>query len=310
MKQKLNTKILFMGTPQFAATALVGLVEAGFSVMGVVTQPDTKKGRSGLETPSEVKIEAEKAKIPVFQLQNKAELTELVTKLTPELIVVAAYGMIVPQSVLDVPKYGTLNIHGSLLPKYRGASPISEAILSGDEETGITIMKMSLGMDEGPSISNYQLPISNEDTTASLTTKMAKLGAKAIVETIPGWISGALKSTPQDDKKATYCKKLTKEDGHIDWNETAIQIERKVRAYNPWPTAYTFVDGKRMKMLRASCFPGHRPGMTGDAGALNFEGGHIYVPTGDGTLEILELQPEGKKPMSAKDYINGNNQSK
>jgi len=297
-----------MGTPAFAATALTGLVTAGFPAIGVITQPDAKSGRGSKIGASEVKCQAEKHNIPVYQPEDKAELTEVVKKIKPELIVVAAYGMIIPQTVLDIPKYGTLNIHGSILPAYRGASPIAEAILAGDKETGITIMKMSLGMDEGDTISNYRLPITREDTTETLTDKMATLGAKAIVESIPKWISGELKETPQDDSKATYCKKLTKEDGHIDWSKPAGQIERMVRAYTPWPTAYTFARDARIKILKSREIPGLRPGMTDTLGVLSFDDGHIYVGTGGGILEILELQPEGKKPMTARDYINGNKQ--
>lgn len=311
---KSSPSILFMGTPQFAATALQGLITAGFNVTGVITRPDTSKGRSSSKTFSEGKIVANEHKIPVFQPENKSELVEVVKKLNPNLIVVAAYGMIVPKEVLDTPKYGALNIHGSLLPKYRGASPIAEAILNGDKETGITIMEMSLGMDEGPIITNYKLLITNEDTTDTLTGGMSRLGAKAIVETIPVWVAGELEATPQIENEATYCRKITKEDGHIDWTKPAEQIERMVRAYQPWPTAYTFVDDSRIKILRASVSPsrhsreGACPSCCSETarGNLEFESGHIYVDTSEGTLEILELQPEGKKPMSAKDYINGN----
>jgi len=301
-----NLNILFMGTPQFAAESLQGLVDAGFHVVGVITQPDTAKGRSGKLASSAVKVEAINAAIPVFQPQNKAELTEMVSSIAPDLIVVAAYGMIIPQAVLDIPKYGALNIHGSLLPKYRGASPISEAILSGDQETGITIMKMSAGMDEGDIISDYKLPITNKDTTRSLTERMAELGAKAIVETIPCWISGELTATPQNDAEATICRKITKEDGHIDWNLPVIQIERMVRAYSPWPTAYSFIDGKRLKItLSRLCEESEYINLT-DIGILHFIENKIYVGTGKGVLEILELQPECKKVMSAKDSNNGN----
>jgi methionyl-tRNA formyltransferase len=298
-----KTKILFMGTPYFASVALHGLTSAGFSVTSVICRPDEKSGRGGILASPETKIEAEKHKIPVFQPTNKQELIEIVKKIKPELIVVAAYGMIIPKEALDVPKYGILNIHGSLLPKYRGASPITEAILNGDTKTGITIMRMSVGMDEGPIVSSFELQISNEDTTESLTEKMANFGAEVITETIPGWISGELKEIPQDNTKATYCRKITKEDGHIDWDKPALQIERMVRAYQPWPTAYTFTNGLRIKILKSAIENIQNP-----IGVFSFETGHIYVGTGKGTLEILELQPEGKKPMSAKDFINGNEQ--
>ena len=306
MAMKPNS-ILFMGTPSFAAVALHGLTSAGFNVIGVVCRPDEKSGRYRLLTSPETKIEAQKHKIPVFQPINKLELVETVKKLKPELIVVAAYGMIIPQEALDIPKYGVLNIHGSLLPKYRGASPITEAILNGDKETGITIMKMSLGMDEGAIVSTYKLPIDDTDTTTSLTEKMAELGAKAIVETIPGWISGELAEMPQDDSKATYCRKITKEDGHIDWSKSAAQIERIIRAYQPWPTAYTFVNGFRIKILNSVRIPASA-GMKNETGKLTFINDHLYIGTGEDSLEILELQPEGKKPVSAKDFINGNKQ--
>lgn len=305
---KSSPSILFMGTPQFAATALQGLITAGFNVTGVITRPDTSKGRSSSKTFSEGKIVANEHKIPVFQPENKSELVEVVKKLNPNLIVVAAYGMIVPKEVLDTPKYGALNIHGSLLPKYRGASPIAEAILNGDKETGITIMKMSLGMDEGPIITNYKLLITKEDTTETLTEKMAELGAKAIIETIPDWISGKLKAIPQDNSLATYCRKITKEDGHIDWTKPAEQIERMVRAYQPWPTAYTFVDGIRVKILEARLCEKDCEVANPGVGVLHLGTGHICVRTGKDVLKITLLQPEGKKPMSATDYINGNKQ--
>lgn len=289
--------ILFMGTPQFAATALQGLIGAGFNVTGVITRPDAGSGRGGKISPSEVKKEAEKAGIPVFQPANKAEVAEMVKKVNPEIIVVAAFGMIIPQEVLDIPKYGALNIHGSLLPKYRGASPITEAILNGDTETGITIIKMSAGMDEGPRIKNYELRIENEDTTGTLTEKMAELGAKAIVETIPNYITGKLTETKQDDAEATYCSKITKKDGHIDWNLPAEQIERMVRAYTPWPTAYTFIGDKRLKILKTKVTNKSYP-----TDQFTFEDNQIFI----GSLEILELQPEGKKPMSAGSFMSGN----
>jgi methionyl-tRNA formyltransferase len=298
--------ILFMGTPEFAATALRKLVESGFNVIGVVTRPDTHKGRGGHKGFSEVKTAALKLKLPFFQPENKTELTKIVQNSNPELVVVAAYGMIVPKEVLEIPKYGALNIHGSLLPAYRGASPITEAILNGDDKTGITIMKMTVGMDEGPIIKKVKVKIKNNHTTETLTEEMAELGANAIVETIPGWISGELKGTPQNDTKATYCKKIVKEDGHIDWHKPAEQVERMVRAYTPWPTAYTFVEEQRIKIISSRHCEEKCDAAISDIGILHFESGHIYVGTGDGTLEILELQPEGKKPMSARDFINGN----
>ena len=333
--------ILFMGTPYFAARALGELLVTGFSVIGVVTRPDTARGRSGSKQPSEVKIEADKHGIPVFQPENKAELYEIVRKVQPELIVVAAFGMIIPLEALEIPKYGTINIHGSLLPKYRGASPIAEAILNGDKETGVTIMEVAEAMDAGNVISQYKLPIFSPvipsecteprnplggitegslqqgrddnrdfDTTESLTEKMADLGARAIVETIPKWISGEIKSTPQNNAEATYCHKISKADGEIDWNESAESIERKIRAYNPWPSAYFFLDGKRIKVLHASCHceeSDHRRTTRQSApGAFAAFDNRLFVTTGSGSLEILELQPEGKKPMPAKDFINGN----
>jgi methionyl-tRNA formyltransferase len=315
MSKARSPKILFMGTPLFATKALAALVAEGFHIKGVVTRPDTKSGRGNLRNISAISMKATEHKIPVYKPTSKAELTQVVLDVHPELIIVAAYGMIVPKEVLDIPKYGVLNIHGSLLPKYRGASPITEAILNGDKETGITIMKMSIGMDEGDIISSYKIQLSDKDTTTSLTQKMAKLGAKAIVETIPVWISDKLIGIPQNEREATYCRKTLKEDGHIDWNKPAEQIERMVRAYQPWPTTYTFTGSKRITISHTRwipCLPdrlvghsGGRPEIT-EIGRLNFENNQIFICTGNGTLEILELQSEGKKRMSAKDYINGN----
>jgi len=302
-----NTKILFMGTPYFAARALTGLLGSGFKVIGVVTQPDKGKGRGGKLALSEVKIEAERVNLPVYQPTTKAELTQIVNVVAPDLVVVAAYGMIIPQEALDIPKYGALNIHGSILPKYRGASPISEAILNGEPTTGITIIKMSAGMDEGDIVyRSAEYTLHADETTETLTNELASIGAETIVAAIPDWVSGEIKATPQDEKAATYCRKIAKEDGHIDWTHEAVQIERMVRAYTPWPTAYTFINEKRIKILRSRHCEEPCDAAISDVGFLNFKENHIYVGTGNGTLEIIELQPEGRKPMAARDFINGN----
>ncbi len=306
MTVKQNSKIIFLGTPVFAACALETLSTEGYEIIGVFTQPDRPSGRGKHISSSPVKELAERLGLPIFQPENKKQLTEQVLKLNPDVAVVAAYGIIIEKDALDVPKYGFLNIHGSLLPKYRGASPISEAILQGDDETGITIMHMDAGMDTGAIIQKFPLPVLATDTTQSLTDRMAKLGAQAITEVLPQWIEGKTLETPQEETQASYCHKLSKEDAHIDWNETADLIERKIRAYFPWPGAYTFTNKMRIKILKAALTVTPSSEDTESIGIISYDSGHLYVTTGNGTLELLELQPEGKNPMTAAAFINGN----
>ncbi len=274
-------KIVFFGTPEFSVKPLEALVRADFNVVGVITAPDKPVGRRLVLTPSPAKIEAKKHNLPVFQPENKAELLEIVKNLKPDLAVVAAFGMIFTKEILEIPKYGFLNIHASLLPRWRGASPIQSAILADDEETGITIMLLNEKMDEGPILTNNKLQITNNITYKELEDKLAKLGGELLIETIPKWVNGEIKPQEQDHSKTTYCKKITKEDGLVDLNnEPPETIERKIRAFTPWPGAYTFIDGKRLIITQAEL--------------------------ANNNLKIKAVKPEGKKEMSFVDFLRGN----
>src|SRR5438876_10530722 len=245
--------IVFLGTPTFAVPALVRLVEDRHRIAAVITQPDRSAGRSRQARPSPVKIAAQTLGLPVLQPESlrSPEFIEALRKLSPDVIVVAAYGQILRQSVLDIPARGVLNIHPSLLPRWRGASPIPAAILAGDERTGISIMLMDPGMDSGPLLAQTEVAIGDEDTTLSLSEWLASAGADLLARTLPHWLSGALSPKPQNDELATFCALLRKEDGVIDWGVPATEIWRRVRAYNPWPGAYSELDGELLHIWRA-----------------------------------------------------------
>ena len=271
-------KIVFIGTSEFGAIILNELVKNNYKPVLVITIPDKPAGRKKILTPSPVKKGVKLLKIKIAY-----DLKEI-KKIKPDLIITAAYGKIIPKDILEIPKYGALNIHPSLLPKYRGPSPIQTAILSGDKETGVTIMMMDKKMDHGKIISNFQFPISNKITYKELSKKLAKLSAKLLMETIPKWIKGEIKAKEQDHSKASYTKIIKKEDGKIDWNKPAQEIERQIRAFDPWPGTFTFIkkgDRKiRVKILEAKLSKNNQ-------------------------LIIKKLQPEAKKPMSFEDFKKG-----
>jgi methionyl-tRNA formyltransferase len=296
MKQ--STKILFMGTPDLAAAALERLFRDGHEIVGVITQPDRPSGRGKKIAKSSVKIKAELLGLRVIQPTSKAEVTIAVKEICPDVAVVAAYGIIIEQTALDIPKYGFINIHASLLPKYRGASPITEAILSGEAETGITIMHMDAGMDTGDIISSYKLPIKIDATTESLTNELTELGAEAISETLPLITLGKASRTVQDNDKATYCKKIVKEDGHIDWRESASTIERKIRAYNPWPKCFTVIENTRYQITKAHVLPRNdlHPGV------ISLLENKVLVGSSDSDIEIIEIQPESKRLSTGTEF--------
>ena len=243
-----DLKIIFIGTPEFGAIILEKLVNSEYKPVLVVTAPDKPVGRKQIITPPPTKISAQKHNIPVLQPEILANSKSEILNSKPDLIVVAAYGQILPKEILEIPKFGCLNVHPSLLPKYRGPSPIQTTILNGDGETGVTIMLMDEKVDHGKTISNFQFPISNKKITyPELLKELAELGAKLLVETIPKWINGEIKPKPQDETKATYTKIIKKEDGRIDWNKSAEEIERQVRAFNPWPGTYGKYEVRSMK---------------------------------------------------------------
>lgn len=301
MEKKL--KVVFMGTPDFAVPSLKALHEAGYEIPLVITQPDRPAGRGKKITPPPVKVLAENLEIPVYQperVKGNEELIEKLKEISPDLIVVAAYGKILPDEILNLPKFRCINVHASLLPEYRGASPIQSALLDGKEKTGVTIMLISPELDAGDIISQREVPIEKSDNAQILHDKLAKVGAELLVETIPPYISGELKPVPQDSSKATYCKPITKEMGRIDWNLPAEKIFNMVRAFTPWPSAYTTFRGKRVKITKAEPTPG-----TGEPGKIIKADRELVVATGEGALKIEKLKPEGKKEISGEEFIRG-----
>lgn len=311
-------KIIFMGTPDFAASALEKIVKAGHEITLVVTQPDKPKGRSGELQVSDVKACALKHGFPVFQ-PERIKLPENVAYLKnyeADIYVVAAFGQILSQEILDIPKFGCVNIHASLLPKYRGAAPIQQAIIDGEKTTGVTIMQMAAGMDTGDILLQREIAIDDNETGGGLFDKLSELGAELIAEALPKIERGELTPVPQDEKLATKCGKLSKNMGKIDFNKSAVTIRNLVRGLNPWPSAYTRLDGKMLKIWSADAIddknvkeiagnvevlknvaPGTVSFVTKDA---------VGVATGKGTLVLKEVQLEGKKRMLVKDFLLGN----
>lgn len=293
-----------MGTPEFAVPTLRAL-DGHHQVVGVVTRPDSRAGRGRKAVVSPVKQMALERGLALFQPETLrgAEVVARLAEWRPELIVVAAFGQILPGPVLDLPPYGCLNVHASLLPRYRGAAPIAAAILNGDAATGVTIMRMDEGLDTGPNLAQAACPIAPDDTTGSLTGKLAELGAQLLIETLDGWLGGAIQAHPQDDAQATYCRPLDKEDGLLDWSRAAMHLDRQVRACDPWPGAYTTWQGQRLKVLRARPLPGWRG--EGPPGQVQEVGERIVVVSGQGALELQEVQLAGKKPMPAGQFARG-----
>jgi methionyl-tRNA formyltransferase len=298
----MNPRIVFMGSPEFALPSLQKLA-ASYPVVGVVTQPDRPAGRGRVLTPPPVKLLSDELGIPVIQPRRLSEPAafEHLKFWAPELIIVAAFGQILRPAVLDLPKLGCINVHGSLLPRWRGAAPIQAAILNGDETTGITIMCMDPGVDTGPLLSQKTIPIVPDDTSATLTNKLAVLGAELLIETLPGYLSGDLLPTPQDEHLATYAPMIKKEEGQLDFSLPASQVDRKIRAFNPWPGAYTYLDDKILKIHKSHVIEG----IAGLSGKRVTYHGLPAVFTVDGLLVLDELQLAGKNIQSGKHFLQG-----
>ncbi len=294
-----------MGTPDFSVPCLRALAESGHEVVGVFCQPDKPVGRKQELQAPPVKQEALRHGFRVLQpksLRNGQGLA-LLQELQPELVIVTAYGKILPPDFLAYPKYGCVNIHASLLPKYRGASPIHWAVMAGDKETGMTVMQMDEGMDTGDILLVKKLPIPQDATTEDMFDRLSELGAEAMLEAIDGLLNGTLTRTPQDHSAATTVGLLTKEMGEIDWTAPALEIHNKIRGLYSWPGAYTSLNGKRLKLHRARV---SGQTSTGDPGSVLVKGGKLLVACGDGhCIELLEVQPEGKKRMDAAAFLNG-----
>lgn len=343
-------RLIFMGSPEFAVSPLEHLLASQYQVVAVYTQPDKPAGRGRGLVSSPVKRAALAWRLPVVQPARLkgAGVVEQLAGFAPDVIVVAAFGQILPQPVLALPRLGCLNIHPSLLPRFRGASPVASAILAGDEFTGVSIMLMDEGLDSGPVLARAQIPILAIDTTGSLTTKLSWLGARLLLEVLVHWTRGELTPRPQNEAEASYCRSITKEEGEIDWRQPAIDIWRRVRAFNPWPGCYTRWQGKKLDIIEAEPlivkgYKGYmKPGIwlpEDDKGELFFEGRgeakasimtgggalepgrvvaflqtpvdlplHIGIGTGDGILGIWRIKQEGKKAMPGGAFLVGHNQ--
>ena len=300
-------RVVFMGTPEFAVPSLEHLILNQYQVVAVYTQPDRPAGRGRSMVPSPVKKAALTRALPVLQpvsLKDKDAVAQL-AGFSPDVIVVAAYGQILPQSVLDIPGYGCINIHPSLLPKYRGASPVAAAILSGDDFTGVSIMLLDRGLDTGPVFIRAAVPVSPQDTTGSLTAKLSLVAAGLLQEVLVRWPRGEIAPQSQNESEATCCGQFTKEEGEIDWELPAVDIWRRVRAFNPWPGCYTRWRGRQLKIIEAVPLPREGIIETGKVVALDREEAAFGVCTGDGVLGILQVQLEGKRVRSAAEFFRG-----
>ncbi|MGC8837080.1 MAG: methionyl-tRNA formyltransferase [Anaerolineae bacterium] len=299
-----EVRVVFMGTPEFAVPILQGLL-AEHEVLAVVTQPDRPAGRGRALRPPPVKELALAHGLAVFQptsLRGNQPLLERLRDLAPQVVVVAAFGMLLPPEFLALPPKGCLNVHASLLPRHRGAAPIPAAILAGDRETGVTIMLMDEGLDTGPVLSQASCPVGDEDTAGTLSERLAQLGRDLLLETLPRWVAGEIVPRPQDAEGVTYAPPLRTADAEILWTKPAERLAREVRAFNPWPGSYTFWRGQRLKVLRARPAEGDVEGMPGQVVLV---GGRPGVVTGRGVLVLEEVQPAGKQPMAAEAFLRG-----
>jgi len=307
-------RIVFLGTSEFAVPPLEQLILNQYQVVAVYTQPDKPAGRGRSLAYPPVKRAALTWNLPVVQLPSlkKAEAVTQLAAFHPDVIVVAAFGQILPPSVLKIPRYGCINIHPSLLPRFRGASPVATAILAGDEFTGVSLMLLDRGLDTGPILARAQIPISGQDTTDSLTTKLSLIAAWLLQDVLIRWVRGELNPQPQDETKATYCSLISKEEGEIDWNLPAIDIWRRVRAFQPWPGCYTRWQGRWLKIIEAEPMPGETTLGVGRVVTLGLATGEAKaafgVCTGDGILGVVKVQLEGKRAISAAEFLRGQRQ--
>jgi methionyl-tRNA formyltransferase len=297
-------RIAYAGTPEFAVPPLIALLRSQHAVVGVLTQPDRPKGRGRHVAPSPVKLIAQQHEVPISQPQSlrdgaaRADLIEW----RPDVLVVVAYGLILPQGVLDLPHHGCLNIHASLLPRWRGAAPIQRAVLAGDRETGVTLMRMDAGLDTGPILLQETVPVRATDTAGSLHDSLSELGAGVLLKALEGLESGSLTARPQPGEGVTYAAKITKSEAVIDWAQSAAEIARKVRAFNPWPIAETRLDGEQIRVYAASVAP--VPGALAPGTLTVTSDGDAMVACGVGALTLTEVQRPGRRPISGRDWAN------
>jgi len=304
----MDIRSIFMGTPEFAVPVLESLIQGSYDVVAVYTQPDKPAGRGQQLTSPPIKELAMKYKIPVIQPNTlkSAEVVQGLASFEPELIVVAAFGYILPREVLSLPKFGCLNVHPSLLPKHRGPSPVAETLLCGDLFAGVTIILMDEGLDSGPILAQQKVGVSASDTTGSLTRKLASAGAELLMETLPKWLGGELKPQAQDKDGATYSRMIINKDGELNWHVTAVELWQRIRAFNPWPGCYTWWKGKRLKIHSATPLGDKARGEIGKVVALPKSAPvRVGVVTGEGILGLCQIQLEGKREMSADEFTRG-----
>lgn len=310
-------RVVFMGTPEFAVPSLRALVEhapparlwaSGLDIAGVVTRPDKPAGRGRQIVASPVKQFALANGIPVYQPGplRRPEALKLLQSIEPDVIIVAAFGQILPLEVLDLPSYGCLNVHASLLPRWRGAAPVAAAILAGDSESGVTIMQMEEGLDTGPIAAQRAISIGPDETAGELTARLAVLGANLLIQTLPFWLAEAIVPEPQDESRATMTRPLRKDDGRLDWMQPADELARRVRAYSPWPAAFTIWQGARVKILKARAIPAlesSTPGACYRSESSDISG--LAVACGQGALVLDVIQLEGKRALPIADVLRG-----
>lgn len=294
-----------MGTPEFAVPGLQALLKSpDFEIVGVYTQPDKPVGRKMILTPPPIKTAALTKGLPIFQPEKIKAEADNIRSLKPDLIVVIAYGKIIPQTILDIPQYGCVNVHASLLPKYRGASCLAAPILNGDEESGVTIMKMDAGMDTGDIIKQAGIKLSAKETLSSLHDRLSALGAEILADTLKEYINGTINPQKQDESQASYVPLIKKEDGRLQVNLSAAELERRIRAYNPWPGAFLLLNnGEKIKILEADT---EISANTGKIGEIYTKNGQLALNCGQDILFILKLQRENRKAMNASDFLKGN----
>jgi methionyl-tRNA formyltransferase len=297
----MSIRVVFMGSPDFALPSLSALMKT-YQVVGAVTQPDRASGRGRELKAPPVKTLALELNIPVAQPEKLRDGMSQLRGWNPDLIVVAAFGQILKKDVLDLPRYGCINVHASLLPRWRGAAPVNAAILAGDEETGVTVMQMDVGLDTGPMLAQKSIRIGRDDTAGSVIQALSSLGADLLIETLPEYFSGNLKPVPQPAEGATYASMLKKEDGLLDFTRPAVELERRARAMNPWPGAWFEWNGNPLKVLRASTVSGEKGLRSGNRFTVD---GKPAVQSAEGVLVLDEVQPAGRKIMSGKSFLAG-----
>lgn len=298
-------KVIFMGTPDFAVPTLKGLINE-YGVEAVLTQPDRPRGRGNKVTPSPIKEVATAYNISVLQPENlrkERDIIDQIKEIKPDIIVVVAYGQILPKEVLDIPKFGCINVHASLLPKYRGAAPYQWAVINGEETTGVTTMYMAEGLDTGDMILKSEIPIEDKDTAGTIHDKLSVIGAKVLLDTLKLIEQNQAPREKQDDSRSTYAPMLKKKDGLIDWNKSSEDIYNLIRGLNPWPSAYTYLDGKILKVWEANISENKYEGLPGQI--IDIEDDQLLVKTGDGILLLKEIQLQGRKRMPVKEFLKG-----